>query len=120
MQNRVVRLLDGKASTGVGATFSPHSAKKAFQAIGRTTAGSGSAIIKIQGSLTGGASDTEWVDVATITLTLGTTATTDGFASDSVWAYIRPNVTTLTGTGASVDLYMGIEDRSHHGHCEGI
>lgn len=120
MVNRVVRLLYQQASTGVGSCCEPHSAKKAFQLIGRTTSGSGSAIVKIQGSLTGGAGDDQWVDVMTITLTLssdGASTNTDGQASDSVWVYIRPKVTTLTGTGASVDLYMGIEDMSRYGNC---
>jgi len=120
MVNRAVRLLNAATSTGVSAAQRPNSTKKTFQLIGRTTSGSGSAIVKIQGSLTGGAGNDQWVDIMTITLTLssdGASTNSDGQASDSAWSFIRTNITTLTGTGASVDLYMGVED-SRYGNCE--
>ena len=46
-------------------------------------------------------------DVGTITLTLGTSSTSDGFAALAAWGFVRCNVTTLTGTGATVSVSMG-------------
>ena len=42
----------------------------------------------------------------TITLT-GTTSSTDGFTTDAAWKYVRANVTAISGTGATVQVYMG-------------
>ncbi len=72
----------------------------AFQAFGTTTSGSGAATIKIQVSN----NKIDWLDLGTITLTLGTTSTSDGFASDACWVWVRANVTALSGTGASVSV----------------
>lgn len=123
MVNRVVTILSEATATGAGSTFTPHSNCKTFQAIGRTTSGSGSVVVKIQGSLTGGTYDDEWIDVQTITLTLSNdraSTNTDGQASESVWVYMRAKVTSISGTGASVDVHMGIEDDSRYGNCETV
>jgi hypothetical protein len=78
--------------------------KRVFQAVGTTSSGAGSATILVQGSL----DDTNWITLGTISLTLGTAATSDGFATDAPWLYIRGNCTAISGTGASVTLYAGI------------
>ena len=78
--------------------------KATIQASGSTTAGSGSATIVIEVSN----DDTNWITAGTITLTLGTTSTTDGFTTDAPWKYIRARVTALSGTGASVTALMGV------------
>jgi hypothetical protein len=50
---------------------------------------------------------TTWDTIGTISLTLGTTAASDSFTSDDRYQYLRGNVTALTGTGATVNLFMG-------------
>ena len=74
-----------------------------FQASGTTTAGAGSAVVAIEVSN----DNANWLTLGTITLTLGTSSTSDGFAALAAWGFVRCNVTTLTGTGASVSITMG-------------
>ena len=71
---------------------------------GTTSAGSGSSTIVIEVS-----NDTSapWLTAATITLTLGTSATADGQAINAGWMYIRARVSAISGTGASVNVTMG-------------
>lgn len=76
---------------------------KSFQATGRTTTGAGTATIKIQGSLDG----INWTDITTLSLpALATVDSTVGFTSTDAWRYIRSNVTAITGTGATVDVFF--------------
>jgi hypothetical protein len=49
-----------------------------------------------------------FVNLGTINLTLGTTIVADGFTTTAPWKYVRANVTTITGTGASVNVLMGV------------
>jgi hypothetical protein len=44
--------------------------------------------------------------MGTITLVLGTAVTSDGFAAANTWEYYRANVSAISGTGASVTVYM--------------
>lgn len=87
----------GSAVNGVSCT-------KTYQATGRTTSGAGAATIQVQGSNDEG---NTWDTIGTITLTLATTAASDGFSSDDRYQRIRGNVTAISGTGASVNLRMG-------------
>ena len=80
-------------------------AKRAFQAYGSTTAGAGAAVIEIYGSLFGITGT--WVLLGTITLTLGTVVTNDGFASDSPWPYLAVKVVSISGTNAAVTVGVG-------------
>jgi hypothetical protein len=79
-------------------TYTYHS----FQAIGATTASTGAATILIEVSNNG----TNYITLGTITLTLGTSATSDGFAVANSWNYYRANLSAVSGTGASVSVYM--------------
>lgn len=45
--------------------------------------------------------------LGTITLT-GTTAVSDGFTSIAPWRWVRVNVTAISGTGAAVQVLMGV------------
>ena len=76
------------------------------QTYGTTTAGSGSVTILIQGSNLIDANS--FITLGTITLTLGTTLTSDGFVSNAPWKYVRCNVSAITGTGANVTVLMGV------------
>lgn len=101
-------MLNGATSTGAGSAIDPDVAKQTFQAYGSTTAGSGAATIKIEANnVSLSAADALWITIGTITLTLGTTITTDGFVIDAPWGFIRANVTAISGTGASVTVYSG-------------
>lgn len=104
-KNRTHKLLSAAIATGVGAdVFSPINGNRTFQADGTTSSGTGSATIKVQASN----DNSNWIDLGTITLSLSTTSATDGFTSDAPWAFVRGNVTAISGTGASVNLVMGV------------
>lgn len=87
-------------------TAPPQYGKRTFQAFGTTSAGAGAATVKIQASN----DNTHWLDLGTITLTLGTAAVTDGLASDAVWEYVRAYIATggITGTDGTVTVLMGV------------
>lgn len=98
-------LLRAATATGVPAGTTPIgvAARKTYQATGTTTAGAGAATILVQGSNDG----TNWDTIGTISLTLATTTSSDGFSSDDRYAFVRGNVSAISGTGASVNLTMG-------------
>jgi hypothetical protein len=96
-------LLSAATATGAGGAIQINDGNRTFQAVGSTTNGAGAATVKIQVSNDAA----NWIDLATISLTLGTTATTDGFASSASWGHVRANVTAISGTGASVSVFMG-------------
>ena len=102
-------LLNAATTTGAGtawrerdtsamATYNYHS----FQAVGNTSASTGAATVLIQVSNDG----TNYITLGTITLTLGTAATSDGFAVTNNWEYYRANVSAISGTNATVTVYM--------------
>lgn len=96
----------GATATGAQTTVFKDSTKATFQAYGTTTAGTGSVTVLIQGS---NIDDTNaFVTLGTISLTLGTTVTADGFTTDAPWKYVRANVSAISGTGASVNVLMGV------------
>ena len=50
-----------------------------------------------------------WVATALGTITLSSTGTSnDGFATVSSWRYVRALVSNITGTGATVQILMGV------------
>lgn len=97
-------LLAAVTAVGAGASAAGQASDKTYQASGATTAGAGAATIEVQGSNNAGAS---WDVIGTITLTLGTTNTSDGFTSSDRYALVRGKVTAISGTGASVALNVG-------------
>jgi hypothetical protein len=100
-------LLDAATTTTSGAAFKPASRQRTFQVYGETSAGAGSAtvVIEVSNVETPGAND--WIVASTIVLTLGTTRTTDGFASIAPWRNVRARVTAISGTNAAVTARMG-------------
>lgn len=103
------QLLTGKTTTGAGRAFTLTGegsvvANRTFHASGTTSSGSGAATINVEVSN----DNSNWLVLGTITLTLGTTSTSDAFASTAAWVYARGNVTAISGTGASVNLIMGV------------
>lgn len=96
-------LLPNATATGAGPAIPAPQGRKQYQVGGATTAGAGSAVVAIQGSNNG----TDWDTLGTVTLTLATTVSSDGFGSDDTYVFLRANVTTLTGTGANVHASVG-------------
>lgn len=94
-----------QTTTGASSAIRPENlaqTNQVFQASGTTASGTGSATIKLQGSNDG----TNWVDIGSISLTLGTAATSDKVVSVQNWLFVRGNVTALTGTGASINATL--------------
>jgi len=102
-------ILAGATATGAGSTYEVNRKiedplGRVFQAVGTTSSGAGAATVLVQVSC----DNVNWLTLATITLTLATTASSDGFASIEQWPYVRGNVSSISGTGAAVTLYMGL------------
>lgn len=97
-------LLKDVATTLTGSPEQTQRVRKTFQAVGKTTAGAGSASVDVEVSN----NKTNWLLAGTITLTLGTTETSDGFESSAHWVFVRGKVTAISGTGATVSLIMGL------------
>jgi hypothetical protein len=102
-------LLKSATTTGAGAAWNPRDTSAvatytyhSFQAVGNTSADSGAATVLIQVSNDG----TNFITLGTITLTLGTSATSDGFAVANTWEYYRANLSAVSGTNATVTVYM--------------
>lgn len=102
-----ITLLSAATTTGAGGRVSSSAGPKTFQAFGTTTAGSGAATVTVQVSNADSPTENDWLTLGTITLTLGTTSTSDGFASNAPWQHYRGNLTAISGTNAAVTLKMG-------------
>lgn len=98
-------LLSAATTTATSNTVdnSEYDGEKCFHAWGTTSSGTGAATIVIEVT-----NDTTapWLTLGTISLTLGTSATADGFASSAPWYYTRARVSTISGTGAAVSVKM--------------
>lgn len=100
----VATLLNEAVAAGAGASFDLKDAyRMALQAKGVTTSGSGAAVVDVQASNDG----VNWLTLGTISLTLGTSETSDGFVAEARWGAVRGYVQSISGTGAKVSLYMG-------------
>jgi hypothetical protein len=102
-------LLNAATTTGAGTAWNPRDTtafatyvQHSFQAKGTTTSSTGAATILIEVSNDG----VNFITMGTITLTLGTSATSDGFAVANTYEYYRANVSAISGTGAQVTVYM--------------
>lgn len=99
------KLISEATATGAGSAFHFKPIYATFQASGVTSAGTGTAVVDIEVSNDG----SNWITMGTISLTLGTTETSDGFASQASWKNVRATIPTggITGTDASVTVTMG-------------
>lgn len=105
-----VQILTSATATGAGDKHSPRCVNRTFQGMGTTSSGSGSASIVIEASdkdVPVEGTNVDWTTLGTITLTLGTTQTNDGFVSYASWRWVRARVSAISGTGASVNAYLG-------------
>lgn len=91
-------------TVAAGSGYRSVSTPKTYTVNGSTTSGVGSATVQIQGS----ADNITWDPaIGTITLTLGTVATSDSLASMDRYKWVRLNVTAISGTGASINGWIG-------------
>lgn len=101
----IVEILDGVTVVGAGASISmSESGLSVVEAYGNTSSGTGAARIEIQVSN----NNSTWQTAGTINLNLKTTQTSDKFTMDASWSgwlYVRANVASISGTGASVSVY---------------
>lgn len=105
-----VQLLTAATTTATGGKYTPRCINRTFQAMGTTSSGSGAAAIVIEASNKAApdeATNVDWTTLGTISLTLGTTQTNDGFVSSASWRWIRARVSSISGTGATVNVYLG-------------
>ncbi len=98
---RVLSILENATATGAGGWVFKDAPLSSVQAFGSTTSGSGATVVSIEATNNTNGS---YIVIGTISLTLGTTVTTDGFIIQAPWKYIRGNVTSISGTGASVTI----------------
>lgn len=91
--SRAFVMTDGGSATPV----------RTFHCNGTTSSGSGAASVDIE--VSNNATDWKWL--GTISLTLGTTSTSDAFPAEGAWQFVRGKVTAISGTGASINLIMG-------------
>lgn len=101
---QAIPLLTDRITTGASSAAEAPGPGATVQA---TVTGTGAvtATVVIQvGNISG-----SWLDLGTLSLS-GTTSATQGLALDAHWVYIRANVTTLTGTGATLNVVMGSRD----------
>ena len=84
---KTATLINAATSTGTGDKVTPWYAKRTFHAIGSTTAGSGASTIDVEVSNDG----VNYIAVDTLSLTLGTTITSDSYVLDAAWKYVRGN-----------------------------
>ena len=99
----LIKILDNASVAGAGNSFVVFGGgRNVIEANGKTTSGTGSCNINIEVS----DNRVTWDTAGTITLTLGTAQTSDGFTMNAPWYYIRANVTSISGTGASVSVII--------------
>ena len=95
-------LLTDATATGPG-TSNTLAGPATVQAVGLVSSATGQAVIDIEVSNNG----VNWITHDTITLTLSTPEASAGIEIDAPWAFIRANVTSISGTGAEVSVFLG-------------
>jgi hypothetical protein len=96
-------LANAATTTGAKTAMSLQKGQKTFQAYGTTSSGSGAVSVKVEATIDG----TSWDSLGTISLTLGTTVTSDSFTTNEAYVSHRANVLSISGTGAAVTVVTG-------------
>lgn len=99
-----IPLMTSRTATATGSTIEAPGPGATVQAV-VTGTGALTATVVVQVSNDGAA----WLTISTLSLS-GTTSATQGMALDAHWVYIRADLTVLTGTGATVNVWMGSRD----------
>lgn len=96
-----IKMLNGATATQYSPVFDCID-EVSFQLTGTTSSGGGAATASIEVSNDG----TNWLPSAlgTLSLTLSTVASSDGFVANTKFLYMRANLSAISGTGASVTL----------------
>ena len=97
-------ILKGVTGTQTGSWIYKESPFTTFQA---TVTGTGAVSATVVIDVSNDATNVVGTPMGTITLS-GTTSSSDGFTSVAPWAYCRARVTAISGTGATVDVNIGI------------
>lgn len=100
----VLPLLSNSTATGSSDAAEPWHTNRTFEAYGSTGSGSGAATIVIE---VRNSEASDWHTMATISLTLSSTVSGDGFASSAAWRYVRARLSAISGTGAAVSVNLG-------------
>ena len=115
-QNGNAVMFSARTTTGATEAHPMKGGKNTFLAQGETSSGSGAATIIIEVSnktspSTATSSDglADWVTAGTITLTLGTTMTSDAFALDAPYMWVRARLSSISGTDAAVTVWKASE-----------
>jgi hypothetical protein len=88
-----------------GTVYNLPSGRAVFQAVANGSSGAYTATVTILGSNDA----SNWITLGTIAMSgTATTADSGGFANDASWAYVKSDVASFTGTGATCDIYMSI------------
>ena len=90
---QTTQLFSSRITTGASSAISLNSSDFTAQASGKVSATTGAATVKIQVSN----DNANWID-------LGTAVTSDGLAAFAKWAWVRANVTAISGTDAEVTV----------------
>lgn len=98
---QVNTVMKSATTTATGVWCDKASPLSTVQAFGTTSSGAGAATIAIDATNNQSGS---YVTLGTISLTLSTSASTDGFVVEAPWKYIRARVTAISGTGAAVTV----------------
>lgn len=96
-------LMRDRRTTGAGEAIQFRASQSSYQA---TVTGTGAVTATVVIEVTNDEKQ-NWLTLGTITLS-GTNVATDGFASLANWDFTRANVTALTGTGATVNVFVGL------------
>lgn len=95
----------GRTTTGAGVLLYKDSPEATFQA---TVTGTGAVTATVTIEFSNDGVNVLATVGGTITLS-GTTTSSDGFTTTSApWKYARANVTAISGTGATMQVYMGV------------
>lgn len=100
----VLTILGATTITGPGAGMYKDAPQSAFQATVQGT-GAVTATVVFDVSL----DNVNWCTTPLGTITLsGTTSNSDGFTTSAPWKYVRARITAISGTGATVNVDMGV------------
>ncbi len=100
----VTPLLVNSVTTDTGPSLEVWHTNRTFECYGATGSGSGAASIVIE---VRNDENSSWKTLATVSLTLGVTVTSDGLATTAAWRFCRARVASLSGTGAVVNANVG-------------
>lgn len=107
-------MLDGATAASKSAWLEPHSNFKTFTITGKTSSGTGVAHVKLYGTNDGdgslAATDTTKIgqEIGEAYLSLSSTETGQSWADNDAWRYVRAEVVSISGTGAEVDVFIGV------------